>query len=188
MSLPSQLQNIVNDVERCIEVKLYYPAITLVLTLPDICTGLALPDDTFVTNKTYADFVDTYTQQKPDPSGDANVLGCDGAACYKLRCGVVHRGNAAGHPFFGMTHVLFSPPQSSARVHGVAVHVANAPEKAACFDIEIFCGEMIRGVHRWYRAHKDDPLVVANMTRLLSARPNGVHPFTRGVYTIASGP
>lgn len=94
----SPLSSILADIQRAIDAKLYYPALLVALTVPEICSALTLDNSVFVKEKHYVAFVDRYTTPKS--------LGCDGLTCFRLRGGVVHRANLAGHALFDATNVI----------------------------------------------------------------------------------
>lgn len=173
---PLPLESILNDINRAIDAKLYYPALLVALTIPEICVTLCWDKQMFVREKHYVDFVNKYTKQ--------DELGLDGLTCYRLRGGVVHRGNAAGHPHFGRSHVIFTTPESGSALQGFSVESGEGT--AAHFDLRAFCDAMIKGATLWFNDHKAHPKVVENMPRLLSWRPFGVPPFVAGMPVIAS--
>jgi hypothetical protein len=173
----SPLASVLIDIERSVNAKLYYPALLVALTVPEICMALKLDKSEFVKERHYVEFVDTYTKP-PD-------LGLSGIDCYRLRGGVVHRANMAGHHKFGATHVLFSIPETAGGLHALSIKV---DEKiAACFDLVQFCQTMVSAANRWYADHKDDRKVKENMQNLIRYCPDGVFPFFNGAPLVASG-
>jgi hypothetical protein len=77
------LASVLADIQWCIDAKLYYPALLIALTVPEISSALALDNTVFVKAEHYIPFVDKYTTPE--------ALGCDGQMCYRLRGGIVHR-------------------------------------------------------------------------------------------------
>ena len=174
--IPYQLKNILNEMDACLEAGMYYPALLVALTLPEICTALTTTPDVQIKWHHYEAFVANY----------CDGLGIDGPSCYRLRGGVVHRGNAAGHQFIGLTNVVFTTPSSGSSVHGTKMF---QPEKSALvIDLAKFCSSMKAGVFSWYAANKDSDLVKKNIPELLSPRSNGIAPWVGGGGIIASGP
>jgi len=176
----SPLGSILSDIERAIDARLYYPALLAALTIPEICTTLALDRNVFVKEKHYVTFVDKY----------AVGLGLSGTECYRLRGGVVHRANMAGHPLFSSSHVIFTLPETKAGQARLAVHavtLASGGSKAATFDLITFCSAMIAAARKWYEEHHSDPKVLANMTALIRYCPKGLPPFFVGQPIVASG-
>lgn len=165
------------DMDRAIEAKLYYPALLVALTIPDICVGLALERAKFVKKHDYERFVDRYTT----PSN----LGLDGASCYQLRGGLVHRADLRGHPYFEGTHVIFTVPESASGFHALTFGVGE--KRAAMFDLLLFCDAMKGAARAWYDDHKEDAQVIENLTNLIRWRPEGLAPFVGGTPVVASG-
>ncbi len=124
-SVPSPLASILDDIKRAIEAKLYYPALVVALTVPEICVTLCWDRNMMVKEKHYAAFVDKYTSPLE--------LGLDGLSCYRLRGGVIHRENAAGHPKFSGTHVIFTTPETGASIH--AMSFQHFEKTSAMFDL-----------------------------------------------------
>ena len=174
--MPFPLETIANDINRAIEAKLYYPALLVTLTIPEICSALALDRTQFVKEKHYVSFVDSYTTEAE--------LGIGGVDCYRLRGGVVHRADFRGHPHFDWTHVIFTTPESPT-FHALTSVVGE--KSAAMLDIELFCQAMISGARRWYEDNKSNSKIEENMANLISLRPNGLSPFIVGTPVVASG-
>lgn len=187
MNLPalspfSPLASVLQDIERAAQAQLYYPALLVALTVPEICCALALDNSVFVKEKHYAAFVDKFTTQ--------GALGLDGQSCYRLRGGLVHRANAAGHPYLGATHVIFTTPETQGGIHGIIMEGLGGDgniKRAAILDLARFCTEMIAGAFRWYEDHQNDPKVTENMNNLIRYLPGGLSPFVRGAPVVASG-
>lgn len=59
--LPLQLETIANDINRAIDARLYYPALLSALTIPEICSALAMDRMQFVKERHYVAFIDTYS-------------------------------------------------------------------------------------------------------------------------------
>jgi hypothetical protein len=173
----SPLGRVLNDIQRALDARLYYPALLTALTVPEICMSLTLDKNVFVKERHYVAFVDKYTT----PSG----LGFAWSDCYRLRGGVVHRANMAGHPKFDATHVIFSLPESRINLH--ALSISNGEKLAAMLDLVLFCKTMIEAAKRWYEDHKDDTTVAKNMKNLIRFCPAGMPPFIAGWPVVASG-
>lgn len=178
LMLPSHLESIIYDMKQCIQAKLYYPALLVALTIPEICAALTLSRATFVNKTHYANFVDRYTTP---PS-----LGLGGAECYMLRCGIVHRANLAAHTLLGVTHVVFTLPDSPGRLHAFSMVVGEY--KSAMFDLQSFCDTMEAAARDWFRDHEHHTLVSENLKSLISYKPFGAPPFVTGIPVVASGP
>lgn len=174
---PLPLERVLRDIKGAIAAKLYYPALLVALTVPEICAALALDRKVFVKEKHYVAFIDKYTTE-PE-------LGLSGIDCFRMRGGVVHRADFRAHPFFGATHVIFTTPESGTSMH--AFLLINGDKTAAMFDLKLFCDAMDLAARRWSEDHKADPQVAENLKNLISPRPNGVPPFLEGFAVVASG-
>lgn len=176
--LPFALESIVQDMWRAFQATLYYPALLVALTLPEVCSGLTLSANLHVNKNHYVSFIDQYAR--------LSNLGLDGAACYQMRGGMVHRGNASGHSNWGGGGVVFTVPETHVEVHGVSLMVGD--QASSHFDLRTFCQAMDDAVRRWYRFNKNDETVVATVDSLLCWRPNGLAPFLVGSPVVASLP
>lgn len=177
LMLPSPLESILNDMWRAFDAGLYYPALLVALTLPEVCSALSMSKEEFVKEKHYSAFIDTYAK--------AFHLGLDGRECYRLRGGIIHRANASGHPHFAASHVIFTVPESSVSMHALSLVVDEAA--AAMLDMKSFLSGMDSAVRKWFLDFSTDELVQGNIRSLLSLRPNGVSPFLAGFPVVASG-
>jgi hypothetical protein len=175
--VPLELESVLLDVNRSIKAKLYYPALLVSLTLPDICVATTLDRDMFVKEKHYVEWLERYT--------DKASLGISPIDCYRLRCGVVHRGNFSGNPKFGFTHVIFTVPETKSKLHGPSVIAGE--KKSLLLDLISFCKEMETAARRWFQDHKSDPKVAEDMRNLIRFCPNGIMPFVSGLAVVASG-
>jgi hypothetical protein len=182
--LPSSpLASVLTDVNRCIDAKLYYPALLVALTLPEICSALKLDNSVFVKQEHYVPFVDKYTTPA--------ALGCDGLMCYRLRGGIVHRANLAGHNKIGADNIIFTVPESNQWIQGISIVIKNEDgsdnKKAPYFDLKTFCGTLVEAVFAWYEDNQNDPKVKENMENLIRYCPNGLPPYFPQGPVVASG-
>jgi len=175
--IPRELAAILDDIKSCLKAELYYPALAVTLTIPEICQGLTLPLNQNVTSKHYVDFLNEYST--------VSELGVDGAGCYQLRCGTVHRGNPLASRFSGQTHVIFSTRKDSG-VH--ALTLAAEDKSAAMFMLYRFCEAMELAVYRWFNQNSRDPNIQKNARDLLRFNADGLHPFIQGFPVVVSGP
>ena len=157
---------------------LFYPALLVALTLPEICSGLELENSEQVKGTHYKAFLSKYC--------DLEIMGSTPDECYALRGGVIHKGNAAAHQHIGYDHFIFTLPNIQKNVvHNCIFEIQG--KKAKNLDILTFCAAMERAVRNWYGEKCGDPLVEKNAEALLSLRPNGLSPFIVGLPLIASG-
>jgi hypothetical protein len=164
------MEVITKELRRALDVHLYYLAVVLTLTLPDICGALESVDGG-ATSTRYKKWCDTWLV-----SAYPKLNGQD---FYSLRCGVLHQGRL-GHPKTRYGRVLFTVPNAQGNVfHN------NVQKDALNLDAITFCTDVIKAVTRWYEVKQSDAHVVANWPRLLQYREHGLAPYMVGVPLIA---
>ncbi len=175
---PSPLEMIFNDIEAALKARLYYIAIAVSLSIPDICAALECdPTDRKAlkrgNKKRYiawfkanlADQFHTFTAED----------------CYSLRCGVLHQG-AFGDPEAQYDRPVFKLPNGSTFHECTSDH---GGESALVMDTVIFCHQLIDGARRWLTKKADDPNVAANLPNVVRFRPRGLEPHMVGPPVIA---
>jgi hypothetical protein len=164
------VENITNEVLKALEAKLYYLAVVLTLTLPDICGALESVDGE-ASGSSYKVWCDTWMA--------ARYPGLSGNDLYRLRCGVLHQARL-GNSKMQYGRVLFTVPNAQR----IILH-NNVVNDALNLDATIFCRDTVQAVLAWYAAKRNDPMVQANLPSLLQFRPNGLAPYIVGVPLIA---
>ena len=177
-SLPYELKQIVDDINRCISAKLYYPALAITLTLPEICSGLTLDPTEEVRGAHYKAFMAKYSKE--------DELGLDGEACYFVRCGLIHKGTPSANAKLKATNVVFTVPETEAAFHGIGIHFGD-DKRIPMLDLKLFCKAMELAVDRWYLDNAKNPKVARNITSLLSWKLTGNLPAITGRLVLASG-
>lgn len=84
------LIRIIEDVKKCLDAKAYFAALTLALTIPDICGRAEFPN--YKKKKRYINWYDRYNRFEPVP-GRENIPHMSGNIVYDLRCQMLHIGN-----------------------------------------------------------------------------------------------
>lgn len=87
------IDNIISDCEQALKHNLYFAALNLALTLPDICAKAKYPNEKS-NKKRYVDWYEEYIGQyekSPDKTKDMPYE--SGEMIYSLRCAVLHQGN-----------------------------------------------------------------------------------------------
>ena len=164
------MQAIIGEVNRALEAELYYLAVMLSLSLPDICAALEAPTGE-TTRPQYMAWCDQWFTGYPDLTSKD---------LYCLRCGVLHQGRL-GHKGMQYARVLFTLPDI---VRGNYAH-GNVMNDALNLDAITFCRDMVGCVMDWYAAKKGDANVVKNLSRLVQLHENGLSPYITGVPVIA---
>lgn len=161
---------ILGDLERALGAGLYYVAIAVALSLPDVCAALESPNGETSAAK-YKAWYDKYVACKYPALTSSD--------CWSLRCGVLHQGRF-GHPNSQYGRVLFTVPSAQRNVfHN------NILNDALNLDAIIFCRDMIGSTRQWFTAARSDATVKANLPNLVQFRPKGLAPYMVGMPLIA---
>src|SRR5439155_17534405 len=125
---------ITREMEGALDAGLYYLAVVLALTLPDICAALESVDGKS-NGQRYAAWYDSWL--------GPHYPTLTGTDLYRLRCAVVHQGRF-GHPQMPYSRVLFALPNPQRHV----IH-NNIWNDALNLDAQIFCRDVLACVDRW---------------------------------------
>lgn len=177
----SPLDAILNEIDRLFGFGFYYSAMTLSLTLPDVCSSLEIPITDFhersrKISKRYIAWCKLYVEP--------NFGLFTAEDCWALRSGIVHNSLSFGHPSSRYDRVIFQPPQ------GFIVHEilnegnGGSSEKSLTLNLERFCHLMIAAVQVWYGAKGTDAIVQLNLPDLVRSRPEGIAPHIVGSLVI----
>jgi hypothetical protein len=161
---------ITKEVERALDNGLYYLAVMLALTLPDICAALESRDGQTSGSRYKAWYTSWLASRYSTLTG--NDL-------YRLRCGVVHQGRF-GPSSMQYSRILFTIPNPQGNVfHN------NIINDALNLDTQTFCQDMLACVKRWYASKENDPNVIQNLPHLVQFREYGLAPYMVGMPLIA---
>jgi hypothetical protein len=164
------MEAILSEIESALRAGLYYLALAIALSLPDVCAALESSDGTTSGPQYKAWYDRGMAPQYP------RVTSTD---MYSLRCGVIHQGRF-GHDNLQYSRILFTLPNPQRNVFHNSV-VNDALNLDAC----IFCRDIMANVSRWYDAQKNSATVRANLPRLLRLYPHGLAPYMVGISLIS---
>jgi hypothetical protein len=195
--IPKALADIFSEIERALEAQLYHSVLALALTLPDICASLeADPNEPYwASAKKYAAWFDA--------NAASRFKSLTGADCYRLRGGVLHRGQF-GHRESRFDRVFFLPAAGAISVHDSIVSfsqwatlsgktrevifggIPGRPDTGAILHmrLDLFCQAMVGAVQDWIVTKAGDAHVQANLPNLMRYRPEGFPPYMVGVPVI----
>lgn len=160
------LETTLREIESAIDAGLYYAALIVALTVPDICA--ALEDE-----RAYSGREEYKNWYRENLAGRFPYMSDD--AAYSLRCGVVHKGNLRLKMKGGESpRVIFTLP-GGVTVHNMVIEKSQIG-KVLQFDLVQFCEDVIEAARAWYVRKVDDPIVQANLPDLLQLRPRGFGP------------
>ena len=164
------METVTQEIRAALDAGLYYLAVMITFTLPDICAALESPNGK-TTGPRYKAWYNTWlASQYPSIAPDD---------LWHMRCGVVHEGRL-GHSKMQYARILFTVPNAQGNVfHN------NILNDALNLDVVIFCTDILTAVDRWYADMRDDPNVIANLPRLMQYREQGLSPYMVGIPLIA---
>jgi len=165
------VESLLQEIEKAVKAELYYLALLLTLTLPDICTALEQEDGRTDGKKLYKKW---YKANVHDLIG-----GLSPDEAYELRCTVVHQSSALASSARTYSRVIFSMSHGPIRMDSLVMN------DALVFDVESFCNRWIGAVRVWIGKSGADKNVRANLPNLLQVRPNGLAPYVAGMAIIA---
>jgi hypothetical protein len=165
---PTPLDYLLSEVERAIQGKFYFLALTMVLALPEVCVSLASTDGRS-NGERYKDWCKANLT-----SGFDFVSGED---LFSMRCGVLHNGRF-GDLKHNVARVIFALP-------GNVTFVNCKMNDAYVYSVADFCANFIAAVRRWYAAHAYDPTVIVNLPRMMTLYPDGLSPYIKGAPILA---
>ena len=155
------MRTILNEIEGALNANLYYAAIALTLTLPDVCAALEHP-----TGKSNGNRFKTWWRQNLAE----NYPQITDVDMWMLRNGVVHQGRF-GPEGMQYSRILFTIPNPQRNVYH-----RNIVNDALNLHAEIFCQDVMDAVRQWLIDKADDPTVLRNLPNLLTLRPEGMAP------------
>lgn len=142
------MERLTNAIKMAVENKNWYGALTMALTLPDICGHIETPEKG--SKVRYVDWYNRYMLNKY-----TYFLGTDkeehiflrGEDCYALRCSYLHQGGSNienQRARQALSDFLFiDPPESGGLMH------LNQFNNALQLQVDIFCLDMANSVEEW---------------------------------------
>lgn len=188
--VPEELEAILGEIQKALDAKLYYLAIAVALSVPDVCACLECePGKVWSTEGRYVAWCTANLSGKFD--------NLDGTDLFRIRGGILHQGHFQ-HPKSKFDRVMFIGPESQIKIHDVVVSVEpgvmfggiSAEQLGVAgavlqLDVMRFCNVLMDAARRWVIARSSDENVQLNLPRLVRYRPNGLPPWSVGVPTIA---
>jgi hypothetical protein len=157
------IDEICEEIARAIDAKLYYLALAVTLSLPNICASL-LCDPSKTIRTTNSEF-------KQWVRDNLKSLGLTEDEFYGLRCGVLHSGRmeATSIPY---RSIAFTLPHPNNIVIGRS-ETHNNGVIDITFDLRQFSETVIAAAKAWLELHKHEPNVAANLPFVVRYRREG---------------
>lgn len=163
------METLTNEIKNCLLKQLWYAALVLTLTLPDVCAALESPDGRSTPDR-YKAWYDTWLKRKYE-----NVSADD---LYFLRCGVAHQAKLE-HPAMQYQRIFFTLRSKT----GFFAH-NNVFNDCLNLDLVLFCKDVVDSVEEWRAQTRDNENVGKNLRRFVRYYPNGFENFIRGLPVI----
>ena len=168
------MNEILNEIQKALQHKLYFLALSSTLTLPDICAALE-SDNNKTTGKKYKQWYNTYAYGKC-----SSFL--DGHSCYKFRCSLLHQGSSKYSSEYNKSdfeRIIFLEPNHTFFMHD------NIINDALNLDIVTFCNGMIKAVRSWEQIVCSSETFKKNYSNTIKLYPNGLPPYIVGPSVIS---
>lgn len=194
-TLPPPLESLFQEINRALEAGLYYAAIAISLSIPDVCSWLTVdPDPTKLWSNRRRQTDNYKAWFDANLASRFNNLTADD--CYSMRCGVLHNGQF-GRPDARFDKIIFllpstDPQRGQIRLGGdilvtIAPGIAFGDVTGRVLQIEAvwFCRQFIDAARKWAFDAANNPHVAENLERLVRYRPDGLPPYMVGLPLIA---
>lgn len=148
------------EVRNALEKRLYYCALALLLTLPDICAKVEYPNS-YTYGKNYTLWFDTHAKKyftvipiTIPPRESEEYTWLTGEECWKLRCAVLHAGN-------------FKLNCKNSNLKKLFIHISEnnenrthswRNERCADIDLKLLCDNICKAVEEYYEKHPNKEL------------------------------
>lgn len=149
---------------------LFFPALVLALTLPDICSALASENGRSSGSK-YRQWIREWVY--PDWSDDFPEK------LWDYRCALLHQGRSTQGKSGSFPIAFIVPDPNRPRLHNITTSFG-ADEVTWC-DVTSLVNDVGRAVGTWLSAHGRSSLVRRNLERSIHLRAKGIPPHLDGV-------
>jgi hypothetical protein len=165
------MRDILDQIRLSLNNNLYYCALFVALSMPDICGAMESPDGQ-TDNQKYIKWFDVYV-------GSKYINFLSGEDCYYFRCSLLHQARSQ-HPKSNYARVIFVEPSVTTNIFH-----CNILNDALNLDVRIFCEDIITGVQEWLLKFEGTPIFSQNYNMFMRRYPNGLPPYIVGVPVIS---
>lgn len=167
------METILDEVERALEAQLWYAAVALALTIPDVCASLEATPNARRDGQR-ARYLAWCRKNLPDD------YGLDPELCWDLRSGVLHEGRYKHKRFDRVAFTV--PSESSGTIHNI--ELVTPQGTILPLSVPLFCAQIVQSARAWYATNKDKPQVREKLKRLPQLTSDGLAPYVRGPITL----
>jgi hypothetical protein len=165
------MESIYREVGLALDARLYYLAIAVTASIPDICASLEHGKTGWKPYKAW--FRENVAHR---------FRFFNEHECYEIRCGVLHRGRSRGSKDGHSAYAAFFFSTMAGTGEMIVAHPGGG---ALSIDATHFCQTMIECAREWETKVAENAEVQANLANILRVRPEGFPPSIRGFPVIA---
>jgi len=179
------MRTLIEQVERSLQLGLYYLSLFGVLAIPDIAGALD-SDDGQANEKRYKAWYEEWVRprfpekalEETSPEVRQYVGKLEnpltGDACYRFRCSLLHQGSSRQRKS-PISRVIFIEPGSTSNV----VHYSTF-DTTLCIDIASFGREVLSGARMWLDKVENTERYKTNYGKFARRHPEGLKPYIIG--------
>lgn len=167
------MERFTRAIEKSIESENWYAALTLALTIPDICGQISYPElrGPFNSKKRYIKWFDRYMlHHYESPFHGEEFTFMSGGDCYALRCALLHEGRDDITSQKARRDVLSKITFSTTGSHRCHIN------GILILNLQAFCSEICQGVKSWNEDYQDSSDVQDAIKELLIIHTQGFSP------------
>ena len=168
------MEELLNQIQKAIENKLYLVALQATLTIPDICAKLSIEGNKDTYKEDYIKWYEENIKEKQELTGND---------CYYFRCAMLHEGKMKHHKI-EHSRIIFLVPNNTFFLSGNIFKDINW-DNSINIDLPMFCNEMINCATQWWEENKNNEVVKENYKTIVKYYNNGLEPFIVGIPVIA---
>jgi hypothetical protein len=167
--LEEKINNFTNAIRDSLENKNWYAALTLALTLPDICGRLEFPEKS--SSKRFIHWFNNYLVDKYTLKiRDYTHVFLSGEDAYALRCAYLHQGEVNIEDQWvqkALTEFLFIEPPENGSMH------CNQSNDLLQLQVDAFCRDICEGIEKWVEDVSSDQEIQKRAKKLLTIQQLG---------------
>lgn len=166
------LDDVLSEIERALEQRLWLLALFGSLTLPDVCSALE-SDNGETTGERYRAWFDTNVAVRYPSNWDPEPM-FTGADCWRYRCAMLHQGTSQpSHSRY--SRVVFLDPDVGGFMH------CNVMNDILNLDLRTFCLDVTASARNWQASASRADDFRRNAERMFRRHPLGIPPAIVGV-------
>jgi len=163
------MDDLLDQMQKGLEAKLYYLSLFAALSIPDICGALSSEDGKATRDK-YIKWFDANLKEK---YGDT----FNGEICYYFRCSLLHQGSSQ-HFKIPYERIFFMEPECGWSFHNCTFSMSDgSANKMLSLNIITFCNDMNQACSKWKQNELDSEFFKKNYGNFMRRYPEGISPY-----------